>query len=139
MLKALLPVSYKAHFSSLIFLGLYGVLTVIPGLIHCFKNDGDAESVAGLKLGAPREVVIGVFVGLCATQIFWGLFILAVALHYNMLVPLLLLLIFLESRRRRRSWVRNGSVWNRPPEHYASLVLLSVGRLFLFLALTKNA
>jgi hypothetical protein len=65
---------------------------------------------------------------------------LAVSLHYQMLSPLLLLLIVLErSLLVWRWWVGNRGLRHRPPEHYASLVLLPVGGFFLSLALTKNA
>ena len=139
LLETLLPASYTGHYASLVFLGLCGVITLIPGLIHHFKHDGGAESIAGLTLGDQRELVIGVFGWLGATQISWGLLMLVVSLHYQMLAPLLLLLIVLERGLLVwRWWVRNRSLRHRPPEHYASLVLLPVGGLFLFLALTKN-
>lgn len=140
LLEALLPTSDMGHFSSLVFLGLCGVLTVIPGSIHHFRRDGGIESIAGLKLGAQRDVVIGVFGRLGATQIAWGLLMLAVVLHSPMLAPLLLLLIVLERNLLVFRWrARDAGVRHRPPEHYASLVLLPFGVLFLVLALTSNA
>ncbi|MEI7513906.1 MAG: hypothetical protein WCK81_00845 [Betaproteobacteria bacterium] len=140
LLEAFFSSSYTGHFSSLVFLGLCGVLTLPPGLIHHFKHDGGAESIAGLNLGDQRELVIEVFGWLGATQISWGLLMLAVSLHYQMLAPLLLLLIVLErSLLVWRWWGRNAGAGHRPPEHYASLVLLPFGMLFLLLALTSNA
>jgi hypothetical protein len=136
LLPAFLQASYSGHVSSLIFLGLCGVLTVVPGLIHHFLRDGGAESIAGLTLGEQRELVIGVFGWLGATQISWGLLMLVGALHYQMLAPLLLLLILLErSLLVLRWWVRDRGVRHRPPEHYVSLVMLPFGVLFLLLAL----
>jgi hypothetical protein len=133
---AFFQVSYSGHVASLVFLGLCGVLTVVPGLIHHFLRDGGAESIAGLALGEQRELVIGVFGWLGATQISWGLLMLSVALHYQMLAPLLLLLILLErSLLVLRWWVRERGARHRPPEHYASLVMLPFGVLFLVLAL----
>ena len=140
LLAAFLQASYSGHVSSLVFLGLCGVLTVAPGLIHHFLRDGGAESIAGLTLGEQRELVIGVFGWLGATQISWGLLMLAVALHYQMLAPLLLLLILLErSLLVLRWWVRDRGAGHRPPEHYASLVMLPFGVLFLLLALPGHA
>lgn len=140
LLETLFPVSYEGHNASLVFLGICGVITLVTGLIHHFKHDGGAESIAGLTLGDQRELVIGVFGWLGATQISWGLLMLAVSLHYQMLSPLLLLLIVLErSLLVWRWWVGNRGLRHRPPEHYASLVLLPVGGVFLSLTLTKNA
>jgi hypothetical protein len=139
LLDALLPASYGGHFSSLVFLGLCAVMTVVPGLIHHFKHDGGAESIAGLNLGDQRELVIGVFGWLGATQISWGLLMLAVALRYQLLAPLVLLLIVLErSLLVWRWWFGNMAPRHRPPEHYASVVLLPIGGLFLYLALPNT-
>lgn len=138
VLETLLPVSYTGHNASLVFLAICGVITLIPGLIHHFKHDGGAESIAGLTLGDQRELVIEVFGWLGAAQISWGLLMLAVSLHYQMLAPLLLLLIVLERTLLVwRWWVRNRGLRHRPPEHYASVILLPVGVLFFYLALTK--
>jgi len=137
---ALFQAGYVGHVSSLVFLGLCGVLTLVPGLIHHFFRDGGAESIAGLELGEQRELVIGVFGWLGATQISWGLLILAVAFHYQMLAPLLLLLILLErSLLVLRWWVWQRGARHRPPEHYASLALLPFGVVFLVLALLGRA
>ena len=115
------------------------MLTVIRGLVHDFNNDGSAELIVGLKLEAWREVVIGVFAWLSATQISWGLLLLASAPQSTMLVPLLLLLIVPErSRLLPRWWLRNGRVRHRPLEHYASLALLPFRVLFLFMARTSK-
>jgi hypothetical protein len=136
VLETLLPFSYTGHHASLAFLGICGVITLVPGLIHHFKHDAGAESIAGLTLGDQRELVIEVFGWLGAAQISWGLLMLAVSLHYQMLAPLLLLLIVLErSLLVWRWWVRNRGLRHRPPEHYASVVLLPVGVIFLGLAL----
>ena len=136
----LLQSRYTGHGSSLVFLGLCGVLTVVPGLIHHFFRDGGAESIAGMKLGEQRKLVIEVFGWLGATQISWGLLMWFVALHYQMLAPLTLLLILLERGLLvLRWWVWQRGARHRPPEHYASLVLLPLGVLFLVLALPAHA
>ena len=140
LIDVLLPTSYSGHVYSLLFLGLCGLMTVVPGLIYHFKHDGGAESIAGLNLGDQRELVIGIFAWLGATQIAWGLLMLAVAVHYQMLTPLLLLLIVIErSLLIWRWWIGNRTLGHRPPEHYVSLVLLPIGLLFLYLAVTNNA
>jgi hypothetical protein len=132
----LLAEHYGGHPWSLVFLGVLGVMTLVPGLIHHFFRDGGAESIAGLRLGEQRELVIGVFAWLGATQIAWGLLILAVAGHYQMLAPLVLLLLVIErSLLVVRWWSPRRPPAHRPPEHYASLVLLPVAVGFFVLAL----
>jgi hypothetical protein len=54
LLETLFPVSYEGHNASLVFLGICGVITLVTGLIHHFKHDGGAESIAGLTLGDQR-------------------------------------------------------------------------------------
>ena len=52
----LLAEHYGGHPWSLVFLGVLGVMTLVPGLIHHFFRDGGAESIAGLRLGEQREL-----------------------------------------------------------------------------------
>lgn len=127
---------YTGHPWSLVFLGFVGVLTLVPGLIHHFFRDGGAESIGGLNLGEQRELVIGVFGWLGATQISWGLLILAVAGHYQMLAPLVLLLLIGErSLLVARWWLGRRKPAHRPTEHYVSVVLLPVALVFFAMAL----
>lgn len=136
LVQALGADHYTGHPWSLVFLGVLGVTTLVPGLIHHFFRDGGAESIAGLQLGVQRALVIGVFGWLGATQIAWGLLILAVAGHYQMLAPLVLFLLVLErSLLVVRWWLAQPKPAHRPPEHYASLVLLPLAIGFLVAAL----
>jgi hypothetical protein len=141
LFAAFTPVAYSGATASVIFLGLCGVLTIVPGLIHSFVPDGGAETIAGLRLGDQRELVIGTFAWAGATQIVWGLAMLAVALKYRMLVPLFLVLILLErSLLVGRWWLWHpAAVAHHPPEHYASLAMLPLLVLFLVLALRNSA
>lgn len=136
---ALLPVAYTGAWASVVFLGIYGVFTILPGLIHSFLPDGGAETIAGLQLGDQRDLVIGTFAWAGATQIVWGVAMLAVALKYRMLVPLFLLLILLERTLLVARWWlwRPGESTHHPPEHYVSAVLLPAIALFLVLALRR--
>jgi hypothetical protein len=137
LLAALMPAAYTGAWASVMFLGIYGVCTILPGLIHSFLPDGGAETIAGLQLGDKRELVIGIFAWAGATQIVWGVAMLAVALKYRMLVPFFLLLILLERTLLvARWWLWRPSVSaHHPPEHYVSAALLPVIVLFLVLAL----
>jgi hypothetical protein len=141
LLPALSLSAYTGYWASVVFLGLAGILTIVPGLIHSFLPDGGAESIARLKLGKQRDVVIGTFRWAGATQIVWGLAMLAVAFRYPMLTPLFLLLILVERSLLVTRWwlLKPPGKSHHPPEHYASAVLLPVVALFLALSLLGRA
>lgn len=138
---ALLPAStngqYRGAGVSAWALGLAGLLTVGPGLIHSFLPDGGAVSIAGLDLGDRRDLVLGVFAWQGATQIAFGLGLIAVAARYRSLVPLMLCLVLLErGLMALQGWVLRAPLDGRhPPEHYASLVGSGLALVFLVLSL----
>jgi hypothetical protein len=140
-MTALLPPSTndQYHGSRLAawFLALYGVAWIIPGTIHSFLPDGGAGVIAGLDLSHNPAMIIGMFAWAGATQIAHGIVTLVVAIRYRALVPLFLAISLLERALLAWSgWVRNAPVsGHHPPEHYASLVLLPVIALCLWLAL----
>ncbi|MCK5911117.1 MAG: hypothetical protein KAG62_14315 [Caulobacter sp.] len=124
----------------MIFLAVFSVLTVGPGLIHSFLPDGGAESIAGMTLGEDRETVIGTFAWAGATQIVWGIAMMAVALRYPTLAPLILALVLLERILLVVRWwiVSPPSSGHHPPEHYTSILILPLLALFLTFALRRR-
>lgn len=72
-----------------------------------------------------------------ATQIAFGLAMLAVALRYQSLVPLFLCLLLLErGLMALQGWVlRVPPGGHHPPEHYASLITVVLAAAFLALSL----
>lgn len=141
---ALLPPStnaqYRGHPAAAWFLALCGVLTILPGLIHSFAPDGGAVSIAGLDLGDQAQLVRAMFAWEGATQIAFGLGLLAVAVRYRPLVPLFLALVVVErGLMSLQAWVLLPTTsGHHPPEHYASpaTVVLALG--FLALALRRR-
>jgi hypothetical protein len=142
---SLLPPStnhlYRGSLASVWFLGLYGLLELITGLIHFFLPDGGAGVIAGLDLTANKHTIIGVFAWMGALQIAYGLGILAVASWYRPLVPLLLGLGLLERLLMSvAAWVTKPSpTGHHPPEHYASLLLVPVLAVFLAMAIRSRS
>jgi hypothetical protein len=140
----LLPPSTNAQYGgaplSAWFLALAAVLTIGPALVHSILPDGGAQTIAGLQLGASREVVIGVFRWEGATQLALGLAMLAVAIRYRTLVPLFLCFLALEHGvMALQGWVLSPpSNGHHPPEHYGSLVFAPLAVLFLVLALLPS-
>lgn len=124
------PVSASSRF-----LAVCGVLAVVPGMIHVFLPDGGAGVIAGIDLAGDGRRIIGLFAWAGATQIVWGLVMLAIALRYRALVPLALVLLLLERGLHALSfWVLKPSD-HHPPESYAVLVALPLIALFMALAL----
>ncbi len=120
------------------FLALCGVLAIVPGTIHVALPDGGAGVIAGIDLSSDGARIIGVFAWAGATQIVWGLMMLAVALRYRYLVPLALALLLLERGLHALNfWVLKPGT-HHPPESYAVLVALPVIVLFLLLSLRRR-
>jgi hypothetical protein len=129
---------YAGSRLSVWFLGLAALLTIGPGLIHSFAPDGGAVSIGGLKLGADRALVIGVFRWEGATQLAFGLSMLAVAIRYRTLTPLFLALVALESGLLAvQAWLLAPppADGHRPPENYGALAVVPASLLFLALSL----
>lgn len=110
-------------------------------MIHSFLPDGGAASIAGLDLGDRRDLVVGVFAWQGATQIAFGLAMLAAAVRYRSLTPLMLLLLLLERGLMALQgwWLRAPPSGHHPPEHYASLVSAGLALVFLALSLRTRA
>ena len=53
-------------------LGLQGVTHVVPGLVHIFKDDGGANSIAGIVLGQCETEILVLFTALGKVQIMFG-------------------------------------------------------------------
>ena len=143
-MAALLPDStnhaYDGSLVSAPGLTLLGLLTVVPGTIHAFLPDGGAGVIAGLDLTHNATTIIGVFAWVGATQIVWGLTMLAVSWRWRSLVPLLLALILIERLIiALNQWLlKPGAGPDRPPEAYATLVVIPAVAVLLMLALRRR-
>lgn len=134
---------YRGSLAASRFLLAAAILTVVPGCIHAFFADGGAGSIAGIDLGPSAAIIISVFAWAGATQIVHGLAMLAVALWYRTLVPLFLLLALVERSIMTVNWwllkppVTDAAA-HRPPEVYATLVLLPLLAFFLVRSLPRS-
>ncbi|MDO9127453.1 hypothetical protein [Parvibaculum sp.] len=143
-MSSLLPVStngaYEGNRAAPWFLTLLAAGTIVPGLIHVFLPDGGAGVIAGLDLTQNGRVIIGVFAWAGATQIVWGLALLAVSLRYRSLVPAMFALLLLERAIiALNTWVlKPGEGAHHPPEAYATLAALPVLAVLLALSLRRR-
>ncbi len=122
------------------FLTLVSLGTIVPGGIHVFLPDGGAGVIAGIDLTQGGKTIIAVFAWAGATQMVWGLSMLAVSLAYRSLVPLFLFLILVErSIIAVNQWVLKATgTGHQPPEAYVTLVALPLVALMLGLALARR-
>jgi hypothetical protein len=122
------------------FLTLVSLGTIVPGGIHVFLPDGGAGVIAGIDLTQGGKTIIAVFAWAGATQMVWGLSMLAVSLAYRSLVPLFLFLILVErSMIAANQWIlKSTGTGHQPPEAYVTLVMLPVLFLMLILSLSKR-
>lgn len=129
---------YRGSPAAAWFLGLAAVLTLGPGLIHSFAPDGGMVSIARLDVGGQAALARSLFAWEGATQIAFGLGLLAVALRYRPLVPLFLALVIVErALMSLQAWVLLPSA-HHPPEHYASPVTVALALGFLVLSLRRT-
>jgi len=131
---------YRGHPWAPRFLLLAAVLTLVPGLIHSFLPDGGAGVIAGLDMGDRRDLVISVFRWQGATQLAFGLALLAAALRYRSLTPLFLVLILVErGLMALHGWILSPPAsGHHPPEHYGSVLAVVLAGLFLALSLRRS-
>ena len=124
-----------------LFLLLAAVLTLGPALIHSFLPDGGTRSIAGLDLGNRAALVISVFRWEGATQLAWGLAMLAVALRYQPLTPLFVLLAIVErGLMALQTWVLSPpGDGHYPPQAYGSLAFVPLALIALGLSLRARA
>jgi hypothetical protein len=110
-------------------------------MIHSFLPDGGAGVIAGLDLSHNPTMIFGMFAWAGATQIAHGIVTLVVALRYRALVPLFLIVSFIERLLLSWSgWIKHIPVnGHHPPEHYSSLVFLPVILLFLWLSVRRSS
>jgi hypothetical protein len=138
---SLLPAStndrYAGSMLAAYFLGFVGLTTLGPGLIHTFLPDGGAGVIAGMDLSANGAAIVGVFAWAGATQIVWGVTLLAASLRYRSLVPPLFALLLLERSLIALNlwWWKAPAGEHRPPEAYATLVTLPLLAAALVLSL----
>jgi len=143
-MRAILPPStnnqYRGSRYAAWFLAAYGIGWIIPGMIHSFLPDGGAGVIAGLDLSHNPTLIFGMFAWAGATQVAHGIVTLAVALRYRTLVPLFLIVSFIERLLLSWSgWIKHLPIsGHHPPQHYASLILLPIILLFLWLSVRQS-
>lgn len=142
MLNPLLPPSNNAQYSGAAFvpyaLMVLGLGEFFPSLIHSFKPDGGAFSIAHIAPANAAEGarIVALFAWAGATQLAYALIILAVALRYRAFTAAMLLIMLLEKTILALDfwWLKAGSApYHHPPAHFGALIALPI-LSFLFIS-----
>lgn len=147
IINALFPAEvsnqYRGHGIALWGFGLLTVITIGRSLVHIFKYDGGAQSIATIPLdsysAAASSSLIGLFAYWGLAQLLLGLVYLVVLVRYRTLIPLMLMTIVLE-------WVtRMGISYYKPietlgtaPASIGNLALPVIAGLFLIMSLPRD-
>jgi len=128
--------SYKGARSAVWFLGFSGVASLFTGLVHFGLPDGGAGVIAGLDLSLNGTTVIAAFAWFGALQIAHAIGVIVVAVRYQSLTPLFLLLTIIErGLMSLDAWFLKGSGGRHPPEHYINPLVCIIALAFLVLSL----
>ena len=134
---------FRGHSAALWGFGLLTVITIGRSLVHIFKYDGGAQSIANIPLdsfsGAASGALIGLFALWGLAQLLLGLVYLVVLIRYTTLIPLMLLTIAVE-------WlIRLGISYYKPietlataPASVGNLVIPIIAGLLLIISLPKD-
>lgn len=145
LISSLFPPStnhqYRGSILALVLLGLMVVITIIPALIHSFLPDGGANVIAGLGIdlgSAHGRQVVSLFAWAGTTQLILGLILLTILVRYRSLVPFAFaLLVLSRSLHAWHMWGPKGGD-HHPPEAYATLALVPILLVGLWLALRQR-
>ena len=148
MLDRLLPTRidnhYRGHRFALWALYPITLMTVGRSLIHVFRSDGGAQSIATIPLdtfvSGGAETVISVFALWGLSQLLIGLLFVLVLSRYRAMIPLMYVLILAEYLGRIGIGLSKPIVTvETPPGGPGSLVMIVLGIIGLVLSLRGEA
>lgn len=146
MLQKILPTTidnnYKGNKIALLFFYLITAVTVVRSLIHMFKHDGGAQSIATIPLDTFTEGGVAVIIFLFAywglSQLMFGIIQVIVAFRYKSLIPLMYLMLFLEwASRFMLSMYKPLETVGQAPGGIGNMVLPFVCLAMFFLSLRE--
>ena len=116
---------------------LIAIISTIRSCIHLLSPDGGAGSIAGMDLSvAGAEGIIFAFALWGSAQLFYALIQLLVAFRYRSLIPLMYLLLILETLLRELvGRMKPVSFAHTPPGAVANTVILPLALAMLVLSL----
>ena len=147
MLNKILPRivdnDYRGYKAALWFFYLLAIVTVVRSLIHMFKHDGGAQSIATIPLDTytqgGSQAVIFLFAYWGLSQLMFGLLYVVVGLRYKSLIPLMYLTLIIEyAGRFGLSFYKSIETVGQAPGGVANMILPIVCLVMFFLSLGKE-
>ena len=144
MLERILPARfdnhYRGHRLALWLFYLITAMTVGRSLIHMFRSDGGAQSIATIPLDSfgpgGAATVISIFALWGLSQLLIGLLFALVAFRYRAMIPLMYVLILVEYAGRLGVGLAKPVVTiGTPPGAPGSFVMIALGAIGLVLSL----
>ncbi|PKM64509.1 MAG: hypothetical protein CVU96_02480 [Firmicutes bacterium HGW-Firmicutes-20] len=142
MIERILPKQadqeYFGHIVAYYIFVLISITSMIRSLIHVFFVDGGAGVIAGLNLSLGGENIVFAFGLWGVSQTIYALIQLLVAFRYKSLIPLMYVLLILETLGRMLIGVIKPPILQSvPPGGYANWILLLLSITMLYLSIKK--
>lgn len=117
---------------------IISIISFVRSCIHLFAEDGGAGSIAGLDLSAGMENIIFAFGLWGLSQVIYAVIQLLVAFRYKSLIPLMYLLLIIETVGRMFVGMQKPPVlFHQPPGGIANYVMLPLAIIMLIFSIKK--
>ena len=143
ILQRLLPKSADATYSgsrtAYIFFVIIALISFARSLIHIFLSDGGANIIAGLDLSLGSENIIFAFGLWGVSQLVYALIQLLVAFRYKSLIPLMYIILIIETLGRMMVGnMKPPILFHTPPGGYANWIILPLSIVMLIYSLKQK-
>jgi hypothetical protein len=147
LLTGIFPVQvnndYRGHTVALLLFIPLTLVTIARSLIHIFKEDGGAQTIATIPLdiypAAAAQAIVTIFALWGLAQLLLGLFYSVVILRYRTLLPCMYLLVFIEYMSRHIIiWYQPIETMGTAPGGVINLYIAPAALILMLLALPKT-
>ena len=131
--------TYSGAKTAYIFFVLISVISFARSLVHVFLPDGGASVIAGLDLSLGSANVIFAFGLWGVSQVVYALIQLIVAFRYKSLIPLMFVILIIETLGRMMVGVIKPPIlFHTPPGGFANWIILPLAIVMLLLSLKEK-
>jgi len=143
IMQRILPKSadntYSGAKTAYIFFVFISVISFVRSLIHVFLPDGGASVIAGLDLSLGSANVIFAFGLWGVSQVVYALIQLLVAFRYKSLIPLMFVILIIETLGRMMvGFIKPPILFHTPPGGFANWIILPLAIVMLLLSLKEK-
>lgn len=131
--------SYFGHQAAYYIFAAIAITSLIRSLIHVFLPDGGAGVIAGLNLTLGGENIVFAFGLWGVSQTIYAFIQLLVAFRYKSLIPLMYVLLIMETLGRMMIGIIKPPILQSvPPGGYANWIILPLAIFMLYLSFKKT-